>query len=227
LRDAYIVPGLGKHELRELRPQVIQRFAADLDAQGVGQETIRKTLVLLQGVLERVVEWGRLQANPVKVVRKPRQGRKRLPRALLPMTVEQLRKRLHPRDAALVSVLAYAGLRPGEALALTWANIGEQIIVVQRAAALGEEKETKTRHNRSVRLLKPLASDLAEWRMASGRPDQEQLVFRCGTADFGLKARTVIGAERFSGLPPRRSASKIRARTISATALRPSYFRRG
>jgi integrase len=177
LRDSHIVPRLGRHELRQLRPQLIQRFAADLAAQGVGQETIRKTLVLLQGVLERAVEWGRIQVNPVKVIRKPRQGRKRTIRALPPSTVEQLRERLRVRDAALVSVLAYAGLRPGEALALTWGDIGQQTILVERAAALGEQKETKTRRKRSVRLLKPLASDLAEWRMASGRPDERHVIF--------------------------------------------------
>lgn len=36
-----------------------------------------------------------------------------------PAEVEMIRSAMGPRDAALVSVLAYAGLRPGEALALT------------------------------------------------------------------------------------------------------------
>jgi integrase len=94
-----------------------------------------------------------------------------------PAIVEQLRARLHPRDAAFVSVLAYAGLRPGEALALTWADVREQTIIVERALALGVTKSTKTRRNRTVRLLKPLASDLAEWRMASGRPEDGRPIF--------------------------------------------------
>jgi integrase len=177
LRDRYIVPHLGGHELRRLKPDVIQRFQANLVAQGVGQETIRKTLVLLQGILERAVEWGRIQVNPARAVRKPRQGRKRSIRALPPQIVEQLRSRLHPRDATLVSVLAYAGLRPGEALALTWGDVGERTIIVERALSLGETKETKTGQRRTVRLLKPLASDLATWRMARGRPGDDQPVF--------------------------------------------------
>jgi integrase len=81
------------------------------------------------------------------------------------------------RDATLISVLAYAGLRPGEALALTWNHIQDHTILVERAIAFGEVKETKTGQRRTVRLLTPLAQDLAEWRLASGRPDDTALVF--------------------------------------------------
>lgn len=40
-----------------------------------------------------------------------------------PETVEAIRRFLNPRDAALVSVLAYEGLRPGEAFALEWRDV--------------------------------------------------------------------------------------------------------
>ena len=81
------------------------------------------------------------------------------------------------RDATLVSVLAYAGLRPGEALALTWEHVGERTILVERSLALGELKETKTRSTRSVRLLAPLRSDLNTLRIRLGRPADGDLVF--------------------------------------------------
>jgi len=50
-------------------------------------------------------------------------------------------------------------------------------LLVQRAVSLGEEKATKTSQNRTVRLLGPLKADLAEWRLAAGRPGDEALVF--------------------------------------------------
>jgi integrase len=100
---------------------------------------------------------------------------------IAPVTVEEIRRlllaRRRLRDATLVSVLAYAGLRPGEALALRWGDIGERTILVDRAVALGDVKGTKTGRRRSVRLLAPLAADLAEWRLASRRPDETALVF--------------------------------------------------
>ena len=98
---------------------------------------------------------------------------------LMPKAVERLRRELPTdRDAALVSVLAYAGLRPGEALALCWGEIGERTILVERAVSYGELKSTKTRARRSVRMVAPLKAELAELRMRYGRPDDEQLVFQ-------------------------------------------------
>jgi hypothetical protein len=94
LRDRYIIPRLGKLQLRRLKPETIQRFQTDLASEGVGQETIRKTLVLLQGMLERAVEWGRIQANPARVIKKPRASRSRAVEPMSPETVEALRGRL-------------------------------------------------------------------------------------------------------------------------------------
>jgi integrase len=82
-----------------------------------------------------------------------------------------------PRDATLISVLAYAGLRPGEALALPGRDVREQTVLVDRAISLGEEKDTKTAAHRTVRLLEPLAADLREWRLRSGRPSENSLMF--------------------------------------------------
>jgi integrase len=97
------------------------------------------------------------------------------------MTVEAMRATLREerrvRDATIVCVLAYAGLRPGEALGLEWRHIRERTILVEQALALGEVKETKTGQTRTVRLLAPLAADLAEWQLASGRPAARSLVF--------------------------------------------------
>jgi integrase len=99
-------------------------------------------------------------------VRKPPQKRLRRIDPPSPFAVERMRTRLREngrlRDATLVCVLAYAGLRPGEALALEWQHIGERTILIEGAVALGNVQETKTRQTRSVRLLAPLASDIAE-----------------------------------------------------------------
>jgi integrase len=82
------------------------------------------------------------------------------------------------RDAALVSVLAYGGLRPGEALALTWRDVRDSTLLVEHATdGTGGRKGTKTDHARTVRLLDALASDLREWRLAAGRPIAGALVF--------------------------------------------------
>jgi integrase len=43
--------------------------------------------------------------------------------------------------------------------------------------SLGQEKDTKTRAHRTVRLLAPLREDLLAWRLRSGRPGETALVF--------------------------------------------------
>lgn len=88
------------------------------------------------------------------------------------------------RDATLLAVLAYAGLRPQEALALPWRNVRERTLLINRAQSDEGLKATKTFRVQSVRLLVPLGVDLAAWRLASGRPTGDELVFP--TAAGGL-----------------------------------------
>jgi integrase len=130
-------------------------------------------------------EWGEAQANPVSVVRKPRQGSRRAIEPLAPEDIERLRAILiddgDHRSATLVSVLAYAGLRPGEALGLEWRHVRDRTLLIGQAVSDGRLKRQKTnRIYRTVDLLEPLAEDLADWKAASGagpfvfaRPDGE------------------------------------------------------
>ncbi|MEA2275768.1 MAG: hypothetical protein QOC78_728 [Solirubrobacteraceae bacterium] len=160
--DAHVLPRLGSIPLRELTPDVINRFRLELDADGVGPASIRKTLTLLQGVLQRACEWGCVPSNPVVSVRKPPVGRARAVVPLAPETVEAIRdwllRRRLARDATLVSVLAYAGLRPGEALALTWAHVRDRTL----------SSRARSRSVRS-RAQRPAAAGLCRSSVRSGR----------------------------------------------------------
>jgi integrase len=181
LWDAHVLPRLGDLALRDLTPETIQRFQVELQADGVGVVSIRKALTLLHGVLQRACEWGRIPSNPAAAIRKPPARGKRAVTRLPPTIVERIRGVLladgRLRDATLISVLAYAGLRPGEALALTWGHVRNRTLLVEAAVSLGELRDTKTGQRRAVALLGPLAQDLSEWRLACGRPPDEELVF--------------------------------------------------
>jgi integrase len=173
--DLHVLPYMGHLRLREITPLVVANLRAELDA-GVGPPTVRRALMVLQSAMRLAVVQGRIQSNPVSAIRKPRHERKPV-RPLVPKSIEKLRGELGLRDATLVSILAYAGLRPGEALALRWVSIRRRTILVGRAVSLGKEKGTKTNATRTVRLLAPLTRDLAEWRLACGRPDETAYVF--------------------------------------------------
>ena len=184
LYDHHISPFLGGVPLRDLTSERIARWQADRINDGAGPVAVRHALDLLGAIVQRAVEGRRLQTNQVRLVRKVRAPRRDEVRPLAPETVERMRSATltgsgsQPlRDATLLSVLAYAGLRPGEALGLRWGDVRDGTILVQRSISLGQEADTKTRQHRIVRLLAPLRSDLAEWRLAAGRPPDDALVF--------------------------------------------------
>jgi integrase len=180
--NVHALPRLGHLQLRQVTPPVVAQFRRRLEEDDVGSETIRRTMAMLQSMFARAVEWQLVPANPVAPVRKPKAQRKRAIAQMPPSIVERLRARLlaagRHRDATIVSVLAYAGVRPQEALALRWRHVRENTLLVEDAIADGETKGQKTRRPpRSVDLLGPLRQDLAEWRMAQGRPGVDALVF--------------------------------------------------
>jgi integrase len=217
LWDRHVLPNIGGVELRQLRPAVLDRFLAQLQRDGLSPASVKKVAGLLQGVLQRAVEWERIAQNPMRVAHKPKARRRIVIRPIAPAQVEELRRyqladgRL--RSATLVSLLAYSGLRPGEALALTWERIGERTIAVTGASSMGRLKGTKTGAERTVRLLQPLAQDLTEWRLAQGRPEPDTIVFpgesSDGTLTEGQWNRWTQGAFRAAklavGLPNARA----------------------
>jgi integrase len=169
--DKHIATRLGDVPLRELDPETIATFQAELIGAGVGPHAIRKAMTLLGGILQRAAEARRLPYNPQRVVRKARLPLSPEVRPLAPLTVEAIRRVADLRDATIVSVLAYAGLRPGELRRLRWRAVRERTLLVDAL---------KTGSRRTVRLVAPLAADLAQWRLVCGRPSHDALVFPDG-----------------------------------------------
>lgn len=163
----FISPKLGTMQLRRITPSTVVSLR-DHVLDESGDETARVTIALLQGVLERAVEWERIQINPVKAVKKPARIRSTRARALDPGHIERLVGGLDDRSRILIYLCGYGGLRPGEALGLEWGDIGTNVLSVSKSVSLGEVGGTKTGVSRMVRLLPSLAQDLNRFRLASG-----------------------------------------------------------
>jgi integrase len=181
--DRWITPYLGAYRLRELTREAIDAYRASILAAGAGAPTVNRSLAILQGVLRRAVEWRCMPANPVAGAARVRHVRDTAIDARTPETVEAIRANLERRDATLVSVLAYIGLRPAEALALQWRDVLDEQgkprtrLRVQRALSGGRVSTTKSRRGREPELFVPIARDLAELYLAQGRPASDSLVF--------------------------------------------------
>jgi integrase len=170
-------------------PQLFEALTADMRARKVGNASQRKVLVVMSSVFAAAVQWNKVGVNPVLAVPKPPGTRTRIPHPFPPIVIERIRLQMLRRktkdasgarrlaDACLVVLMSYAGLRPGEGLALTWADVGQRTLAIDKAVSLGEEAPTKTGGARSAPLMEQLADDLLELRRARGWPEDDQLIF--------------------------------------------------
>lgn len=186
--NKHVLPFLGEMPLREITPRAVEEWKTELSRSGRRDQTVKKAMNVLQTCLKKAVLWGELKVNPVREVKKPSSKRRRAIRPAAPLVVERMREHLleegNVRDATLVSILAYAGLRPGEALALRWDHVRSKTLLIEQALAHGEIKETKTGAIRSVRILPALKVDLDRWRIVS-TPHPSGLVFASTTNEAG------------------------------------------
>ena len=181
--DRWVVPYLAGVRLSDLGPARVRDWRAAAMGDGCSAHQANQALRILSAALGAAVADGRLPANPCAGLRRVPHTVAR-PQALAPIEVERIRAAMPTlRDVVLVGLLAYAGLRPEEALALRWRDVG-RVLVIDRAYTHGEHKGTKTHQRRTVEVVPPLADDLARLRElvpaepahlvapALGRPDR-------------------------------------------------------
>lgn len=197
LLDKHIDPYLGGYKLSELRPRLLDAWQVELLTKGAGRTSIAKAGGLLHGILKRAVALELIAANPAVYLEQP--SHKKAPVKPLKVTeIEGIRAALLDADqlgnATLVSVLAYAGLRPyNEALALGWEQVTEGRLLIERKLVDGELKSgTKTDKARSIRLLEPLRRTWRNGGPPAGNPISA-LCSRAQTASRGPSTTTVIG----------------------------------
>ena len=132
----HLKPEFGARRLTDLSPSHVASFISRLQHEGKKAWTIRQIIKPLKQAFEMAVRDGKITSSPVtKLLRheKP-QGDQRKMRCL---SGEELSKLLSatkdPMWKALFSILAYAGLRISEALALRWEDVSETSISIRRS----------------------------------------------------------------------------------------------
>jgi integrase len=160
----HVRPRLADPALRALNREALDRCRLELRDAGLDSVRVEAAISLLAAV-------GRRDPAPADPVAGP------LPALvpLEPLTVERVRAALGDVDATIVSLLAYAGLRPGELLGLRWRDVrGGELIVGARRAHV--RRGTLTGAMRRVELLAPLARDLRELRLWTRSPSPDDLL---------------------------------------------------
>lgn len=139
----HLVPTLGREplDLRHLTPARIQALVHAKQAAGLSPRTVTYIRDVLSRALNEAVRWGWLPRNPAPLVAVPRQVRRPVP----VLTPDQARGLLAaarapdqpPYLAAFLSLLVGLGLRRGEALGLSWADVDFAAGTVRITAQVG------------------------------------------------------------------------------------------
>lgn len=168
--EVHILPSLGHISVADLRPRRLQEWQDTRLAEGAGPAVLGKAQSLLSQILKKaVLPYEYLDVNPVSALDRP-SYKKREHRWLTANQVESLRSWFIAEEdigsAALISVLAYVGIRPQDALALGWSDVGERLSVLRKNSngVIKPGSKTGEGYKRTVYLPAPVAADLAEWR---------------------------------------------------------------
>jgi integrase len=168
LLDRWIIPYLGGERLKDVGQPRVRAWRAAIERDGAPTVSANRALGTLSAMLGAAVRDRKLPFNPCSGVDKRREVVSR-PRVLTPLEVERIRAEMPSfRDATLVSLMAYAGLRPAEAFALRWGDVGN-LLVVDRSFMYGELRPTKTGSRRVVDVVEPLREDLERLRVGAIR----------------------------------------------------------
>jgi integrase len=170
--DFHIHPELGHRPVSELTPQVMLGWQDQRLADGAGPAVLGKAQTLLSQILDRAVLEGFLPHNPLASLKRPAH-KKNEPRFLSASQVEAIRDYYLDHDdlgsATLVSVLAYVGIRPQDALALEWRDDTGRLTVSKKNVDGKIMAGTKTGdgYNRTVYVPAQVRADLMDWREAA------------------------------------------------------------
>jgi hypothetical protein len=86
-----LAPTPGRLRAARDRMWLVEDFRADLERVKVGAPTVRKAMMLLQGILRRAVVRGLIASNPAQSVGKPKQPPAQPPQPLAQEVVERIR----------------------------------------------------------------------------------------------------------------------------------------
>jgi len=181
--DAYWIPLLGAVPLARLNPADVEAAMATLGGRGVGPSTIRGARSTLRRALGRAVRDGLVSRNAATLAAPPRLAA----RDIDYLTPAQVRTVIEVTSGdelgAAWTVAVTTGLRLGELLGLSWADVAAGTLTVRRSLArdaaggwsLGETKTSRSR--RTIPLPAAARAALEDQR---GRQDAARS--RAGTA---------------------------------------------
>jgi integrase len=174
----------GRMQLAAIEPRDLKRYAACLADRGIAANTVRLYIAPVRALLATAFEDGLIRSNPAAGVRFSQPQESSEDEQVKALSEEQLRAVLaHVPDEWLpfFEFLAQTGMRVGEVIALTWANVdlGARRVSVCQRFYRGRLDRPKSKYGRRTI---PLSENLARslWTLRGTAPD-DALVFATPT----------------------------------------------
>lgn len=192
-----LLPELGDLPVRHLRTSHIQSMVASFQLEGLSASRTRQAVALLSQILDAAIADGLIRSNPCRAVRQPRLPEREM-RAFTAAEVDRIAESITPAYRSLVHVLAYGGLRWGEAAGLTRSSVdidARRLRITRSIAEAGGELfigTTKTHQQRGVVLPTFLWADLAAYLKRNVDDTPEAILFPAAAGGF-LRYSNFIG----------------------------------
>jgi integrase len=182
-----LIGEFGSMRLSAITPHLVADYVAREQTAGYKGWTLKARMTILGSVFKHATKrLGYTGTNPVVLMDKREKptSEDASPRRVL--TDDELRKLLDafdPRDRLLFETIAETGLRNSEARGLVWSNLDLTKGEITVDGQLGQDRPVrvapKTKHSyRTIAISHTLAVKLREHRLATGRPGDDELVFR-------------------------------------------------
>lgn len=152
--NIHLVPFFGDHKLHEIEPRTVDRYVA-VKKETLSVKTIKNHLGLLAAMLKVGVRWRYLKVAELPHIELPKPP----PPSFDWLSREEIKRLVkvaqdNPRLATMLPFAIYTGLRVGEQLALTWADVDfeREEISIRRSYASGQTTSPKSNRHRTLPL---------------------------------------------------------------------------
>ena len=191
--------------VRRLGTEDVKRFSLLMRDAGASDSTRAKHLRVLGACLQSAIVHGYAARNPVRELPKgerPRKARKEaayFANTELPTLFTKLGDGLY---RTLFLVALKTGMRQGELLALTWAEVdlSEAVVRVRRTYTDGHLSTPKNHEARDVDLTPDVVELLGAWWGELGRPGDSTLVFPGETPSGYVNPQVVLRRELYPAM---------------------------
>ncbi len=185
--ERHILPRLGSKRIADVTVDRIAAFILDLQQTGLAGSTVRGVMTPLGRILSYAARRGLIAENPIGRLERgerPRVSRREM-RVLDRHEIGALLRAVIPTYRPVIATAIFTGLRQGELLGLTWADVDFPNGVVHVRCQLdrsGERTSPKTpQAYRQVVLMPSLAKLLREHKLASAHSAPTDPVFATRT----------------------------------------------